>query len=83
MGLALIWEVYLILDFTLPAVFHAAAEVAVGAEVVAVLWYFVGLRGRLRRGQAGQALSQGKLADAAVLTAAAAAPGAPEAELGE
>ena len=69
-GLSLIWEVYLILDFTLPSIFHAAAEVAVGAEIVAALWYFLGLRGRLRRGEAGQALSKGKQAGAQVLTGA-------------
>lgn len=86
-GLALIWEIYLILDFTLPTIFHAAAEVAVGGQIVAALWYFLALRGRLRRGEAGQALSAGKLAGADVLTApagaAAAGPVRPEPDLGE
>jgi amino acid transporter len=86
-GLSLIWEVYLIFDFTLPAIFHAAAKVAIGGEIVAALWYFIGLRGRLRRGEAGQALSLGKLAGGEVLTAPAGAAAAsavqPEAEVGE
>jgi amino acid transporter len=69
--LSLIWEVYLILDFTLPSIFHGAAEVFVGAQIVAAAWYFLGLRGRLRRGEAGQALSLGKQAGADVLAAAA------------
>jgi amino acid transporter len=59
-GLSVIWEVFLIVDFTLPAIFHAAAKVAIGGEVVAAIWY-LGLRGRIRRGEAGQALSMGKL----------------------
>jgi hypothetical protein len=85
-GISLIWEVYLILDFTLPSIFHKAAEVAIGGEIVATLWYFIGLRGRLRRGEAGQALSLGKLAGADTLTAPAGAAQAtavqPEADLG-
>ena len=35
-GLSLIWEVFLILDFTLPSIFHKAAEVAIGGEIVAI-----------------------------------------------
>jgi amino acid transporter len=85
--LSLIWEVYLIFDFTLPSIFHGAAEVFVGAQIVAAAWYIFGLRGRLRRGEAGQALSKGKLAGAHVMaaTAGAAPAGAaqPEAEPGE
>jgi amino acid transporter len=85
--LSLIWEVYLILDFTLPSIFHKAAEVFVGAQIVAAAWYFFGLRGRLRRGEAGQALSKGKLAGAEVLTATAGAapagPAQPEPKPGE
>ena len=49
-------------------------------------WYFFGLRGRLRRGEAGQALSKGKLAGADVLAATAGAapagPAQPEAGAG-
>jgi hypothetical protein len=82
-GLSLIWEVALILDFTLPSIFHAAAEVALGGEIVAAAWYYFGLRGRLRRGEAGQALSRGKLAGTDGMAAAGVAPGpAPEADLG-
>jgi amino acid transporter len=82
LGLSLIWEIYLILDFTLPSIFHAAAEVALGGEVVAALWYFFGLRGRLRRGEAGQALAKGRLAGADALAATDAAPAAPAPEPG-
>lgn len=85
-GLALIWEIFLILDFTLPAIFHKAAEVAIGGEIVAALWYFFGLRGRLRRGEAGQALSMGKLAGVDALTTPAGSAQAstiqPEPDLG-
>lgn len=79
-GLSLIWEVFLILDFTLPSIFHAAAEVALGGEIVAVAWYYLGLRGRLRRGEAGQALSKGKLAGADGMAPAGVGPA--EADLG-
>jgi amino acid transporter len=84
-GISLIWEVFLILDFTLPSIFHKAAEVAIGGEVVAALWYYLGLRGRLRRGEAGQALSLGKLAGvdgAAAPASAGAAATMPEPDLG-
>jgi amino acid transporter len=82
-GLSLVWEIFLILDFTLPEIFHKAAEVAIGGEIVAIAWYYFGLRGRLRRGEAGQALSKGKLAglDAAPAPAGAAAI-TPEPDLG-
>jgi amino acid transporter len=79
-GFSIIWEIALILDFTLPHIFHAAAEVALGGEVVAAAWYYLGLRGRLRRGEAGQALSKGKLAGVDGLAVAGAAPGAAAAE---
>jgi amino acid transporter len=69
--ISLAWEVFLILDFTLPAIFHDAAETALGGEVVATLWYVFGLRGRLRRGEAGQALAKGRLAGADGLAGAA------------
>lgn len=86
-GISIVWEIFLILDFTLPSIFHAAAEVALGGEVVALLWYYGALRGRLRRGEAGQALSKGLLAGKAILDAPAgvaqAGPaGQPEAGLG-
>ena len=60
--LSIIWEVVIIVDFTLPSSFHAAAEVAVAGQVIAVAWYYGGLRSRLRRGTAGQALTLGRLA---------------------
>jgi amino acid transporter len=83
--IALVWEIAIILDFTLPSEFHAAAEVAVAGQVVAALWYFGGLRSRLRRGVAGQALRVGQLAGKDELDApavGAAQPGAPEAGIG-
>jgi amino acid transporter len=81
--LSLLWEIAIILDFTLPSTFHAAAEVAVAGQVVAVAWYYGGLRSRLRRGVAGQALKQGQLAGRDVLDdATVGAPGSPDAELG-
>ena len=61
-GLSVIWEVFLIADFTLPQIFHAAAKVAVAGQVIAVAWYYGGLRSRLRRGTAGQALTLGPVA---------------------
>jgi len=61
--------------------------VFIGAQIVAALWYFGALRGRLRRGEAGEALSKGKLAGAHVMAATAGAapadPAAPEPEPGE
>jgi amino acid transporter len=83
--LSLLWEIAIILDFTLPATFHAAAEVAVAGQVVAIAWYYGGLRSRLRRGVAGQALRVGQLAGKDELDApavGAAQPGAPEAGIG-
>ena len=86
--LSLLWEIAIILDFTLPSTFHAAAEVAVAGQVVALAWYYGGLRSRLRRGTAGQALAKGRLAGnealgtAALATEGAGQPAAPEAELG-
>jgi hypothetical protein len=67
---------------TLPASFHAAAEVALGGEVMAAAWYFIGLRGRLRRGEAGQVLARGRLAGADAPAATDAAPAAPAPEPG-
>ncbi len=61
-GFAIIWEVAIILDFTLPSGFHDAAYVAIVGQLVAVAWYYGGLRSRLRRGTAGQALALGRLA---------------------
>ncbi|HEX3925441.1 MAG TPA: hypothetical protein VHY31_24390, partial [Streptosporangiaceae bacterium] len=80
--IALVWEIAIILDFTLPSEFHDAAEVAVAGQVVAALWYFGGLRSRLRRGVAGQALRVGQLAGKDALDAPAVGAGAPDAELG-
>jgi len=55
------WEIAIIIDFTLPSIFHAAAEVAVAGQAVAIAWYYGGLRSRLRRGTAGNALALGRL----------------------
>jgi amino acid transporter len=66
---SIIWEVALIFDFTLPAIFHKAAILAVCGQVVAAAWYYFGLRSRLRAGTAGQALALGRLAGRADLAA--------------
>ncbi len=85
---SMIWEIAIILDFTLPSPFHAAAEVAVVGQLVAVAWYYGGLRSRLRRGTAGQALAMGRLAGTealdgpAVGAEAVGQPGTPEVEMG-
>jgi amino acid transporter len=77
LGLSVIWEVFLIADFTLPAIFHAAAKVAIGGEVVAVIGYFALYR-RIRRGDAGGALALGKLGMSSLASPVAdAAPGSP------
>ncbi len=60
--LSIIWEIAIIIDFTLPSIFHKAAEVAVAGQVIAIAWYFGALRSRIRRGTAGQALAAGRLA---------------------
>ena len=67
---SMLWEIAIIVDFTLPSIFHAAAQVAIGGQVVGIAWYYLGLRSRLRRGTAGQALALGKLAGKDVLDAA-------------
>ncbi|HXY43729.1 MAG TPA: amino acid permease [Acidimicrobiales bacterium] len=56
------WELFIIADFTLPQIFHSAAEIAFAAQAVWIVWYFAGLRSRLKRGVAGEALAHGKLA---------------------
>ncbi len=66
----MLWEIAIIVDFTLPSIFHDAAEVAIGGQLVGIAWYYLGLRSRLRRGTAGQALALGKLAGKDVLDAA-------------
>jgi len=54
--LAVIWLVGVLLDLTLPEPFHPAAIVAVVIWVVAILWYVLFIRGRVRRGEAATAL---------------------------
>jgi amino acid transporter len=66
---SMLWEIAIIVDFTLPSIFHAAAEVAIGGQIVGIAWYYLGLRSRLKRGTAGQALALGKLAGKDVLDA--------------
>jgi amino acid transporter len=56
MIVALIWVIGALLVLILPAPFHGADRVVGGAAVVALLWYFIVLRGRLRRKEAGVAL---------------------------
>lgn len=53
MIVTLIWVVFTLLVLTLPSEFHQAAEVVAVILVAAGAWYFIGFRGRVRRGDAG------------------------------
>jgi amino acid transporter len=52
-GAALVWLVLVVLVLTLPAEFHSADWYVLGGLGLAALWWVVGLRGRLARGEAG------------------------------
>lgn len=52
-GFVIVWTFAVILSLTLPDEFHDADRVLGGAVVVAMVWYLVALRGRLRSGEAG------------------------------
>ena len=54
-GLVLAWTVLVMLILALPAPFHGSDKVIAGGAVLAALWYFLVLRGRLRNGTAGPA----------------------------
>jgi len=62
--ISILWELALIIDFTLPQIYHKAAKIAIVGQLIAVFWYYVpgGLRTRLKAGTAGQALAQGQMA---------------------
>ncbi|PZS33548.1 MAG: hypothetical protein DLM58_07615 [Pseudonocardiales bacterium] len=49
----LIWLVVVVLALTLPQMFHKADYYVFGGLVLATLWWLIGLRPRLARGQAG------------------------------
>jgi amino acid transporter len=53
--LVLAWTVLVMLILSLPAPFHGSDKVIAGGAVLAALWYFLALRGRLRSGTAGPA----------------------------
>jgi amino acid transporter len=53
--LVLAWTVLVMLVLSLPAPFHGSDKVIAGGAVLAALWYFLALRGRLRNGTAGPA----------------------------
>jgi amino acid transporter len=50
---ALVWLVAVVLVLTLPEEFHSADWYVLGGLALAALWWAVGLRGRLARGEAG------------------------------
>jgi amino acid transporter len=52
-ALSLVWLVAVVLVLTLPAEFHSADWYVLGGLALAALWWVVGLRGRLARGEAG------------------------------
>ncbi len=52
-ALVLVWTAALILALSLPHTFHGSDKVIGGAAVLALLWYVLVLRSRLRRGTAG------------------------------
>lgn len=54
-GLVLAWTVLVMLALSLPGAFHGADLVVAGGAVLAALWYFLGLRRRLKAGTAGPA----------------------------
>ncbi len=54
-GLVLGWTVLVMLILALPSPFHGSDKVIAGGAVLAALWYFLALRGRLRAGTAGPA----------------------------
>lgn len=54
---ALVWLVAALLVLTIPADFRSADYVVVGVEVVALAWYALALRARLRAGTAGASLA--------------------------
>jgi amino acid transporter len=51
--LVLGWCALVILILALPSPFHGSDKVIGGGAVLAALWYFLALRGRLKRGTAG------------------------------
>ncbi|HKF77197.1 MAG TPA: hypothetical protein VKF59_13725, partial [Candidatus Dormibacteraeota bacterium] len=55
-ALTVIWLVGALLVLTLPSQFHDGVKTAVGVFVVAIVWYFVWLRRRIKRGEAGASL---------------------------
>lgn len=52
-AIVLCWTFALILSLAIPSEFHGADKVVVGALILALLWYVLVLRGRIKRGEAG------------------------------
>ena len=50
---SVVWLVAVVLVLTLPEEFHSADWYVLGGLALAALWWVVGLRGRLARGEAG------------------------------
>lgn len=57
--IAVVWLVCAILAVSLPAAFHTAVYVTLGALALAAVWYVVGLHQRLKAGTAGPPLLSG------------------------
>src|SRR5579884_423789 len=55
-ALTIIWLVGALLILTLPGVFHDAAKTAAVVYAIAIVWYFVWLRRRIKEGKAGTSL---------------------------
>ncbi|HZV50562.1 MAG TPA: amino acid permease [Candidatus Dormibacteraeota bacterium] len=55
-ALTVVWLVGALLVLTLPSAFHDGDKTAAGVFVVAIIWYFVWLRRRIKRGEAGRSL---------------------------
>ncbi|HEX4751799.1 MAG TPA: amino acid permease [Solirubrobacterales bacterium] len=53
MVFGLVWIICAILVLAIPSQFHGADKIVVGGGVVAAVWYFLVLRGRIAKGTAG------------------------------
>jgi hypothetical protein len=55
-ALATVWLVAVLADLTIPPDFRPAVVMALVIWAVAILWYLLFIRGRVRRGEAATAL---------------------------
>jgi amino acid transporter len=68
MIVGLVWIVCAVLVLSLPSPFHGAVMVVAGGAVVAAIWYFAVLRGRIKAGKAGVDLYSSTSAAARAVT---------------